>query len=50
MDANSRYPENIIKYMRLRAELDEDDTHLDKLFQSMSPARVFSRVLEWPVC
>ena len=47
METKGRYPENIIKYMRLRAGLDEDDTHLDKLFQSMSPSRVFSKTLEW---
>ena len=47
METNGRYPESIIRFLRLRAGLDEDDTHLDKLFQSMSPSRVFSRVLEW---
>lgn len=47
METNGRYPENIIRCMRLREGLDENDTHLDEHFQSMSPSRVFSETLEW---
>ena len=46
MEAKERYPEYIIRYLRQRKGLDADDTRLDKLFQSMSPSHVFSRVLE----
>lgn len=47
MDANNRYPESIIRFLRLREGLDEDDTHLDEHFQSMSLSHVFSEILEW---
>lgn len=47
MDTKGRYPESIIRFLRLRMGLDEDDTHLDEHFQSMSPSHVFSWVLEW---
>lgn len=47
MEANNRYPERIIRLLRLRVGLDGDDTHLDERFQSMSPSNVFLWVLEW---
>lgn len=47
METNNRYPESIIRFLRLREGLDEDDTHLDEHFQSMSPSHVFSEILEW---
>ena len=46
MDANSRYPERIIRLLRLRMMLNGNDTHLDDYFQSMSPSHVFLWVLE----
>lgn len=46
-DATDRYPEYILRYLRQRKGLEEDDTHLDDKFQSMSPDHVFSEVLEW---
>lgn len=47
MEVKGSYPENIIKYMRLRAGLDKDDTHLDEQLQAMSPSHVFAETLEW---
>lgn len=47
MDANSRYPERIIRLLRLRMMLNGNDTHLDDYFQSLSPSHVFSEILEW---
>lgn len=41
------YPEGIIRLLRSCKWLDEDDTHLDDYFQSMSPSHVFSKVLEY---
>ena len=46
MDANSRYPERIIRLLRLRMMLNGNDTHLDDYFQSLSPSHVFLWVLE----
>lgn len=47
MEANGRYPENIIKCLRLREGLDEDDTHLDERFQSMRPSLAFAETSKW---
>lgn len=47
MENKGRYPEYIIKFLRMRRGLDENDTHLDWRFQEMKPARVFEEVLIW---
>ncbi len=50
MEANNRYPERIIRLLRLRVGLDGDDTHLDERFQSMSPSNVFYGSWNGMVC
>lgn len=41
------YPENILKYLRKRASLDENDTSLDERFNKMRKDVVFEEVLRW---
>lgn len=41
------YPENILKYLRKRARLDENDTSLDEHFNKMRKDAVFEEVLRW---
>lgn len=41
------YPENILKYLRKRASLDENDTSLDEHFNKMRKDAVFEEVLRW---
>ena len=45
METNNRYPESIIRFLRLRMMLNGNDTHLDDYFQSMKPSNVFTWVL-----
>ena len=45
MENKGRYPEYIIKFLRMRRGLDENDTHLDWRFQGMEASRVFVGVL-----
>lgn len=42
-----RYPENIMKKLRLRAGLEENDTSKDKKLESYAPNIVFKEVLNW---
>lgn len=44
---NQNYPESILKILRQRKGLEEDDTSRDKEFTEMSPDAVFEEVLEW---
>lgn len=41
------YPENILKDLRKRASLDENDTSLDEHFNKMRKDAVFEEVLRW---
>lgn len=41
------YPEYIMKILRQRRGLDENDTRLDEEFSLMIPPDVFEEVLEW---
>lgn len=47
MEANTRYPEYILRVLRQRSDLEENDPKLDERFQSMPPSQVFTEVLEW---
>lgn len=47
MPTKRHYPEYILKYMRRRHGLEENDTHLDERIQNMSPSYVFSEILIW---
>lgn len=42
-----KYPEYILKYLRLRAGMDEGDTSLDAHFNNMKKDVVFEEVLRW---
>lgn len=42
-----KYPEYIMKVLRMRRGLDENDTHIDWRLQEMKPSRVFEEVLIW---
>lgn len=44
---NNNYPESILKILRQRKDLEEDDTSRDEEFNEMSPHAVFEEVLEW---
>lgn len=41
------YPEYIMKVLRQRRGLEEDDTRLDEEFNLMTPPEVLEEVLEW---
>ena len=41
------YPEYILKYLRLRAGMNESDTSLDEHFNKMRKDAVFEEVLRW---
>ncbi len=47
MEIKERYPEYIIRYLRQRKELDEDDTSHDEQLQTMGLSHVFAETLEW---
>lgn len=47
MGNKGKYPECIMKVLRMRRGLDENDTHLDWRLQEMNPSRVFKEVLIW---
>lgn len=42
-----RYPEYIMRYLRLRQGLNERDESMDEIFNGWKPSVVFSEVLEW---
>ena len=42
-----RYPEHIVKCIRQRLGLEEDDTSRDEEISLMTPPEVFEEVLEW---
>lgn len=42
-----KYPEYILKVLRQRKDLDEDDTTYDDKFQEYKPEHVFCNILEW---
>lgn len=42
-----RYPEYILRYLRMRCGMDEADTSRDDYFQSLDHNSVFSEVLQW---
>lgn len=44
---NNNYPEYILRVLRERNDLEEDDTSMDEEFQNMAPARVLKECLEW---
>ena len=44
---NNNYPEHILRVLRKRNDLEEDDTSRDEEFQNMAPARVLRECLEW---
>lgn len=44
---NERYPEYIMKYLRLRRGLEEDDTSMDEFFHKRPSSWVFSEILQW---
>lgn len=44
---NNNYPEHILRVLRERNDLEEDDTSMDEEFQNMAPARVLKECLEW---
>ena len=44
---NNNYPEHILRILRERNDLEEDDTSMDEEFQNMVPARVLRECLEW---
>lgn len=44
---NHNYPESILKILRQRKGLEEDDTSRDEEFNEMSPHAVFEEVLQW---
>ena len=41
------YPEYILKYLRLRSGMDENDHSFDKRFNAMNSDTVFEEVLRW---
>lgn len=43
----NKYPDNIMRYMRLRWRLSEDDTSQDNIFNDMKPSEIFYHVLNW---
>lgn len=47
MGAKNRYPEYILRILRQRSDLEENDPKLDERFQSMPSSQVFTEVLEW---
>lgn len=47
METAKRYPEDIMRYLRQREGLDEDDMRLDDQLHAMSPSRAFAEVLQW---
>lgn len=42
-----KYPEYIMKKLRLSRWLDEDDNSMDSYFDTMSEDKVFDEVLQW---
>lgn len=44
---NNNYPEYILRVLRERNDLEEDDTSRDEEFQNMAPASVLEECLEW---
>jgi hypothetical protein len=42
-----QYPENILRKLRQRQDLEKYDTSMDETFNAMSPNEVFEAVLEW---
>lgn len=44
---NNNYPEYILRVLRERNDLEEDDTSMDEEFQNMAPYRVLEECLEW---
>ena len=44
---NNNYPEYILRVLRERNDLEEDDTSMDEEFQNMDPYRVLKECLEW---
>lgn len=42
-----KYPEYILKYLRQRYDLDENDTSMDEKFNAMLPSKIFKEVCEW---
>jgi len=42
-----KYPEYILKKLRQRIDLDEDDTSQDEELDNLAPNKVFSEVLKW---
>lgn len=47
MGNKGKYPEYIMKALRMRRGLNENDTHLDWRLQEMKPSRAFEEVLIW---
>lgn len=47
MKSNPRYQEYILRILRQRSGLEENDTKFDDRFQSMLPKQVFAEVLKW---
>ncbi len=43
----SKYPEYILRRLRLREDLDDNDTSMDEQFDNYSPNEVFREVCLW---
>lgn len=44
---NQNYPEYILRYLRQRHDMEEDDTSRDDEFQQLSPKEALEECLEW---
>lgn len=44
---NQNYPEYILRYLRERQDMEEDDTSRDEEFQQLGPREVLEECLEW---
>lgn len=42
-----KYPEYILCYLRMRHDMEENDTSRDEIFSKLPPSMVFSEVLKW---
>lgn len=47
MSKQNKYPDYILRRLRLREDLDDNDTSMDEQFNNYSPDKVFSEVCEW---
>lgn len=43
----NKYPENIMKLLREKKDLDENDTSLDEEINKMEPIKVFEEISIW---